>query len=219
MKFDDYDAGEMRAFGQIFKNDYGPVLVAGSTHAGEEEIVLNVFKRLRERFGGLSLVLAPRHVERAQEVEECVIQAGLHCTRFSRVLDGQKLGGEIILVDSIGHLRDLYAYASVVFIGKSLIGRGGQNIIEPAVFGKPIIVGPYTENFRSTIDVFKNDDAVIVVEDQANLYSAIEDLLNHPNRAVEIGRKAQEVIKKQHGAVNRTLEQIKKVISSEPLPA
>lgn len=208
MKFDGLSAVEPHRYGQIFEQDYGPVLVAGSTHPGEEEILLTVFQRLQKQFSDLSLILAPRHIERIEEVKEILEKRSLVYTVFSDIVDQGLKGSSIILVDTIGHLRYLYSYATVVFVGKSLLGRGGQNIIEPAAFGKPIVVGPHTENFRATIDLFKREDALIVVKTQEDLLEVVQDLLDHPNRAVAIGAKGKQIIESQQGAVANTLKYI-----------
>lgn len=208
MKFDDCLSGQPHVYGQIYENDYGPVFAAGSTHPGEEEIVLNVYKRLREKFSDLSLILAPRHIERVAEVEGILAQHQLVYTKFSDILEKQHKADDIILVDTIGHLRDLYSYATVVFVGKSLVGVGGQNIIEPAAFGKPVIVGPYTENFRATIELFLKGDALIVIPDEQGLFQSVLGLLDHPNQAVSIGTNGKNIIESQQGAVSKTLRYI-----------
>jgi 3-deoxy-D-manno-octulosonic-acid transferase len=184
------------------------VFAAGSTHPGEEEIVLNVFKRLRAQFSDLSLILAPRHVERAAEVEALIRSSGFSYERFSNIIRPGQKANDIILVDTIGHLRDLYSYATVVFVGKSILGVGGQNIIEPLSFGKPVVVGPHMENFRAIMDLFFKAKAVVVVHDEKELGDTIQDLLDHPNRAVELGINGRSVIQSQQGAVARTLSKL-----------
>lgn len=214
MKFDDSIHEESRAYGQIFNNDQGRVLVAGSTHPGEEIIVLKVFQRLKEKFHDISLVLAPRHIERIPDVELLIKSYGLGYTKFSDFSGSQIYVEDILLVDTIGHLKNLYACADVVFIGKSLTGKGGQNIIEPALFGKAVIVGPHTENFRSTVDLFKNSEALVVVSNEGEFFLAVQDLFDHPDQALEIGAHAKEIAESQKGAVIKTIQRIQPFLHS-----
>src|SRR5262249_34230186 len=130
--------------------------ICGSTHPGEEEIVLGVFKSIRSQYPHLRLVIAPRHIERTAEVMKLVAANGFSAQKFSEIKVAGK-NDSVVVVDSIGQLRSLYALATVVFVGKSFTVPGGHNIIEPAFFGKPVIVGPFMQNFRDITAVFKND--------------------------------------------------------------
>ncbi len=184
------------------------VWVAGSTHPGEEDIVLTVFMRLRNEFPQLRLVLAPRHRERTEEVCELVRRSGLGVVRYSQ-LNGRKTeAGDVLVVDTIGHLRSLYSLAKIVFVGKSLAVGGGHNVIEPAVFGKPIIVGSRTENFRDAMDVLREANAVIEVKDGEELASQAERLLRNPGELERLGVAAQKAVERERGARKRTLEMI-----------
>ncbi len=210
MKFDDISDDRGLSYDQIFAKG-GPVFTAGSTHPGEEEIVLKVFLKLRQVVPGLRLVLAPRHVERVDEVAGMIKQYAQRFCRLSEVLTASHEIEEILLVDTIGHLRHLYRYATVVFIGKSLTGRGGQNIIEPAAMGKPVIVGPHMENFRAIMDLFHSADAIAMVRDQNELYETVLSLLLNQENAVSLGNRAKQVVEGQRGAVARTWSCIQKI--------
>jgi 3-deoxy-D-manno-octulosonic-acid transferase len=205
MKFDDQFSGKTRAYGQIFSRDYGPVFVAGSTHPGEEEIVLDVFKKLRAQFADLSLILAPRHVERVADVEALVRATGFSYELFSNVIRSGQKANDIILVDTIGHLRDLYSYATVVFVGKSLTIKGGHNIIEPAYFEKPILVGPHMQNFQDIAQIFLERQALIQVQDEEELVCRVEELLNDEAQCEEMGYRAREIIEQQQGAGDKIM--------------
>jgi len=211
MKFDEDPERGPAQHGPVFKNAQAPVFAAGSTHPGEEEIVLNIFKRLREGIPGVCLILAPRHVERAGEVAALIKKHGLGFSRFSDVRAQRERADDVLLVDTIGHLRYLYRYASVVFVGKSLTGRGGQNVIEPASLGKPVIVGPHMENFRSARDLLLRYDALVVVENAAELEKAVVSLFSDPARAEALGKNARAAVEEQRGAVARTLECVEKI--------
>ena len=212
MKFDDDSAAIAQNYGAVFQDAQAPVWVAGSTHPGEEEIVLNAFQRLQLGDSACKLILAPRHIERVPEIEAMLQKREIIFTKFSDVLKNQAKADHVILVDTIGHLRSLYAYALVVFVGKSLTGRGGQNIIEPASFGRLVVVGPHMENFRSVKELFVRNNALVTVQDEDELVSVLSDVLECPEKAEEIGRRGLMVIEQQRGAVERTLEQVARFI-------
>ena len=207
MKFDLHqDAREiLNDFGW---EERGLVWVAGSTHPGEEEILLDIFRDLRNEFMGLQLVLAPRHIERCEVVAEAIRRSGFRPRFFSRFLEegGKATQGDVILVDTIGHLKEIYRFAHIVFIGKSLVVRGGQNIIEPASLGKPICIGPHTENFKNIMDIFREAGAVVQVTDAEDLRVQMRLLLRDRDKAVSLGRAAQNVVEKNRGATERTLK-------------
>lgn len=130
------------------------VLIAGSTHPGEEELLLNIYQTLRKELPQLRLVIGPRHIERADAVMKLVEGKGYQAVRFSEIPVTQGNVHGVVVVDTIGHLRELYSLATVVFIGKSFAVGGGQNMIEPASAGKPVIVGPMTQNFKDAMAIF-----------------------------------------------------------------
>lgn len=180
--------------------------IAGSTHPGEEQIVLRVFKNIKTNFPSLRLVIAPRHVERAADVERIIEEEGMSFVRFSQMKSAKKNPNSVVIVDTIGHLRALYSLATLVFVGKSLTVQGGHNIIEPAFFSKPVIVGPHMQNFRDVMLAFKNDNAVVEVQDAQGLESAVLRLVSHPEQMAELGKKARQVIFRQEGAIKRSME-------------
>jgi 3-deoxy-D-manno-octulosonic-acid transferase len=186
------------------------VLVGGSTHPGEEECLVGTFLSLRRQYPALRLVLAPRHPERAADISRLVKTNGLNPVFFStnRSVIGPD---DVLIVNAIGHLLGYYAAATVVFVGKSLTAKGGHNIIEPAVYGKPIIIGPHMQNFRDISEAFKKAGAVIQVKDALGLKTAVAGLLADENRRREIGQRALEVIHNNCGATRRTMDLIKTV--------
>jgi 3-deoxy-D-manno-octulosonic-acid transferase len=191
----------------------GPLWVAGSTVAGEEERVLGAFRRVREAFPGARLVIAPRHPERFDDVQVRVEAAGFACARRTRLGADPWQGGEVLLLDTIGELAGVYAAASVVFVGGSLVPAGGHNVLEPAVAGKAVIVGPHMENFQEIADTFLAAGALVQVGSQAELASALLDLLGDEGRRQEIGRRARDLVERNRGALDATLDALGRLVA------
>ncbi len=145
------------------------VWIAGSTHRGEEAMILDVHERLQSRFPTLELVLAPRHPERTEEVERLIAERGLRSLRRSALSAGAAARGAVVILDTVGELADLYRLAAVVFVGGSLVAAGGHNMLEPALRRKPVLYGPHTENFRDSASVLEMAGAAIVVKDASAL--------------------------------------------------
>lgn len=179
-----------------------PIVVAGSTHDGEERILVRALKKWRRRHPGLRLILVPRHIERASAIlAELASEDILIARRTALTGAGSP---DVILVDSTGELRDWYSLATVVFVGKSLTAEGGQNPVEPALAGKPVVFGPHMENFATIVGHLVNAKAVVQVADEASLESEIESLLSDPARRMSLGAKAVEVLASHQGAADRT---------------
>jgi len=214
MKFDNTeDADKKNADCADYRRKLGlkkedKLLTAGSTHPGEEEIILRVYKELLSDFPALKLLIAPRHPERAPEIERLALNYG-----FNSVFISKLIPSTIFILDTIGQLKDFYAVSDIVFIGGSLIKKGGQNILEPALFSKPIIFGPYMFNFRDIAELFLVSGAAVSVKDKEELREKIKDLFLYPESALELGRRAKELLLKNQGASERNLEIIKEVLS------
>jgi 3-deoxy-D-manno-octulosonic-acid transferase len=189
--------------------DGRPIWVCGSTHAGEEEIVFRVFRELRAKFPSLFLVLAPRHPERTQEVLGVAERCGVRVTLRTQP---PQPGADGLLLNTTGELKAFYEAATVIFVGKSLRGRGGQNIIEAAATGAPVVFGPAMQNFEAIADDFVRAGAGVQVADETALGSALEDLLANPERRRDIAGRAREVIAQGSGAAERTLEAMEGVV-------
>ncbi|MDA8085648.1 MAG: 3-deoxy-D-manno-octulosonic acid transferase [Nitrospiraceae bacterium] len=181
-----------------------PVIVAGSTHKGEEGLIISVYKRLRGRFPGLRLVLAPRHPERVSEVEEELRAAGLDHLKSSEAC-GQKgfLSESVIVVDTVGELFRVYSRADAAIVGGSFSSRGGQNPLEPAYWGKPVICGPDMRNFPFMGELLKAGGALMARED--SLLEALEGLLADEGKRAQMGGKAREFYLERSGAVQKTV--------------
>ncbi|MEI8011302.1 MAG: 3-deoxy-D-manno-octulosonic acid transferase [Candidatus Omnitrophota bacterium] len=186
------------------------VLVAGSTHPGEEALIIDIFSELRVKFPQLRVVLAPRHPERAEKVALLVRGKGYVPVFFSGHPGGALAPEEILVMDAIGYLMRLYAAADIVFIGKSLgiPGRGGQNPIEPAACAKPVIVGPFMENFRDVMRLFRVNNALMELRAAGDLSGAIEEMLAHPEKMEGYAARACAVVDQNRGAAARIVSMI-----------
>lgn len=180
--------------------------IAGSTHPGEEEIVLKVYKKLSKEFDSLRLILAPRHIERARDVTELIKEEGLQAVHFSQNFGMKLTKDHVLLVDTIGQLRGLYGIAGIVFVGKSLKSGGGQNVIEPAFFGKPIVVGPLTYNFKDIIKIFLEKQALKQVADGQELEDAVKYFFQNPAEGRAMGQRAKELVERYQGATAKTIK-------------
>jgi 3-deoxy-D-manno-octulosonic-acid transferase len=168
-------------------------IVAGSTHPGEEQMLLEVFASLRRQFPKLALILAPRHPERFSEVEKLLKSSPFSYDKRSQ-LDGKKAPEkEVLLLDTIGELADFFAVGDIAFVGGSMIDGGGHNILEPARWQKPILFGPHMANFKAMAEEFKQGGAALEVRDAADLAQAIAELLSDPERRRRMGEKAAEL--------------------------
>jgi 3-deoxy-D-manno-octulosonic-acid transferase len=185
-----------------------PVVMAGSTHSGEEKIFLKLAEFLRGEFPGLVLVLAPRDIGRVDALMEAARRQGQLLTRSSRIRAGgaQTAADHAgIIVDTLGELGTWYGAADVVFVGKSLTGRGGQDIIEAAAAGTAVVCGPHMEHFLEIVRRFLDAGAVMQVEDAPALAVAVGALLRDPARRQVMASKARGVILENRGATGRTV--------------
>ena len=196
------------------RDEIGPVLVAGSTLEGEESMLIDCFHQIVGRYPSALLLLAPRHPERFESVAALLAAVGLPWQRRSQ-WDGEKpLGGGVFLLDSIGELASFYEFADLAFVGGSLVPKGGHNVLEAAQFGIPIVVGPYTENFRDMVQVFRNAGALRIVT-PGSLSTTILELLQDDAERVQLGRRALEVMQLQQGATERTVAALLQFLPAE----
>ncbi|HSB42135.1 MAG TPA: 3-deoxy-D-manno-octulosonic acid transferase [Methylomirabilota bacterium] len=193
--------------------------IAGSTHRGEEAVVLDAFTRLRARSPQLTLLLAPRHPERADEVEDLIRERGLTSVRRSR-LGADAPSGSVVILDTVGELAGLYALADVVFVGGSLVPVGGHNVLEPAMRGKPVLMGPHMSNFREGAELLQQSGGGLVVKDGPALEQELARLLADPDHARGMGEAARAAFAGRQGAVSATLELIGRHLwrGAEPAP-
>ena len=188
-----------------------PVIVGGSTHAGEEAVLGAVYLRLRKRFPDLFLIVVPRHFERAREAARDLGACGLRFVFRKEIsADTQFRRNEVdcLLVNSTGELKYFYEQAAVIFVGKSLTAEGGQNPIEPGALGKPMVFGPNMQNFAAIARSFVESKGATQVQNAEELETALAALLSQPALAAELGRNALAVVKQNLGAVERTVDMI-----------
>jgi len=179
--------------------------IAGSTHRGEETVVLDAFLRARTRCSELALLLAPRHPERVGEVEALIRERGLVAARRSR-LPADAAPGAVVILDTVGELAALYALADVVFVGGSLVPIGGHNVLEPAMRGKPVLVGPHMSNFREGAELLQRSGGGLVVKDGPELERELARLLEDRDLARRMGEAARQAFAGRQGAVSATLD-------------
>lgn len=193
------------------------LIVAGSTHKGEEEIVAQAFRNLSREFAHLKLLIAPRHVNRVTEIERAIEKLGLTCVKVS-AMNERRLGAEastkagILILDTIGHLNDAYSVAMIVFIGGSLVNHGGHNPIEPAIFEKPIIFGPHMFNFKYITNAFLKNRAAIQISDPEDLFEKLHHLLKNGHERTALGLNARRVVAQNRGATNKNLDAISAIL-------
>jgi len=189
------------------------ILVAGSTHGGEDEILLNIYVSLKREHPDLSLILVPRHIERVDDIEKVCIRAGQTPVRRTSI-DGRKgtLGSdEVLILDTIGELDNIYAAADIVFVGGSLVPVGGHNMMEPAGKGKPVLYGPHVFNFTEDVALLEKMKAAVKVEDAEELRVWIDKLLKDKIEAERLGDAARMAVSKAKGATERNFEMINRI--------
>jgi len=217
----------------------GPVILAGSTHEGEEELIISVYGVLRNEFPGLILILAPRHPGRFTKVEEMVRGKGLSYIkrsefgglssssmndriRYRGCVTGEgresaerfsAVSGEIVILDTVGELASAYSLCDIAVIGGSFIRHGGQNPLEPAFWSKPVVCGPHMENFPFIWE-FYNEGAAVETGQEELLHVLREFLLSHERRT-EMGRKAKALYDEKAGAVDRALLVLERYLNIE----
>jgi 3-deoxy-D-manno-octulosonic-acid transferase len=189
------------------------ILLAGSTHNGEEEILLDAFSRLQREFSDLLLIVAPRDPDRAESVCGIFRSAGLSAHSLKNLDTLESVTKfDVIIIDTIGILRRLYALADIAFVGGSLVSLGGQNPLEPAAYSKPILFGPDMSDFREVSHLLLRAGGAVRVHDADSLYQNVAMLLGDRKRSQTIGKKAFEVFCANKGAVEKTLKEIRSLL-------
>lgn len=220
MKFDiaDYTGKKYANYTDLRKKlglkNEDKIFIAASTHPGEEEIILNVYKELWKEFPDLNLLVAPRHPERSKDIAKIASKFGF-CSKFISSLPSQSpacVTKSVFILDVIGQLMNFYGIADIVFVGGSLVKKGGHNILEPASLAKLIIFGPYMFNFRDIADLFLSNKAAILVNNQEEIRAKIANLLSNPSIAAGFGENARQLIQQNQGATARNIEFIRKFI-------
>jgi 3-deoxy-D-manno-octulosonic-acid transferase len=205
LKFDLTPLSGESAKVDVFKRDvqFGPddmVIVAGSTHSGEEEMLIEAFKGLKEEFKGLKLVIAPRHPERFNEVDALLTRNALKFVRRSSEAGGS--GADVVLLDTMGELSSVYGLSTVAFVGGTLVDIGGHNLLEPAFFGKPVVYGPYLRSYLYMAEMLEEAGAGVRVTHR-DLSAKFAMLLRDGELRRKKGEAAQKVVQANRGATER----------------
>ena len=207
IKFDPNVQAQSHAVAASVLDAFSPnslVLLGGSTHRGEEEILANVFLRLRERFPSLRLFIAPRHVERLQEIRAQLGALPLRVMLASEAIAEGAADVDCMLLDTTGELQRWYGIATVVFIGKSLSANGGQNPVEPIFAGKPVVFGPHMENFATLAQTLVSNNAAIQVNDIDSLERIVGELLRDSDSRQRLVENAHAALNEHKGGTART---------------
>ena len=192
--------------------------VCGSTKPNEEEILSDIYIFLKSQFPGLSLLIAPRHPHRGEEVAEIFRSKGLKTIQRSKIDTSPKKKSDhvnVLVLDTVGELACIYEIADIVFMGGSLVPTGGQNIIEPAFLGKAILFGPSMSNFRETAEIFKEKKAALQADSPRELEEMLLRLLPNEAARTALGNNARQVLENNRGAVHRNLEAITSLINQD----
>jgi 3-deoxy-D-manno-octulosonic-acid transferase len=185
------------------------IFIAGSTHRGEEEMVLEVFNRLRESCADLTLILAPRHPERFGEVAGLIARyrlAFVRKTELAQQAPGQRR--EVILLDTIGELSKLYSIGTVIFVGGSLVPTGGHNVLEPVAYRKAVLFGPHMDNFQEIARCLTQSGGGVQVENKEQLFVKAKGLLDTESVRNDLGEKAFQIIARNQGTTRKAMEAI-----------
>jgi 3-deoxy-D-manno-octulosonic-acid transferase len=189
-----------------------PVIVAGSTHEGEERVLLAAYRELRGKLPNVRLLLAPRHPERFDSVEAMARDFGFAVHRRSRPGAETSNPDTVVLLDTIGELARMYSLASVAFVGGSLAKIGGHNIIEPASMRKAVLFGPHMHHFEDVKEAFLSEGAAICVGNERDLLATLAHLLEEPVEARRLGEAARKVVEANQGATDRYFRAIEKYL-------
>ena len=202
-------------------NDSYPIIMAGSTHPGEEKALFDAFKKVREKYADARLVIAPRKVNRADEISKLASTYGFETGYRSKMLENPSLRKEysVVLLDTIGELGRIYAVGDVVFVGGSLCKTGGHNVLEPAAHAKPIIVGPNMQNFKDSYSLLSKVGACKMVNNVAELANEMLDIIGNDERREKMGAASLQVIKENRGADIRSIHYLKELLDLTSVPS
>jgi 3-deoxy-D-manno-octulosonic-acid transferase len=208
LKFDIAIDADLKARGRALRIacwDARPAWIAGSTHAGEEEIVLDAHVALQGAVPGALLLLVPRHPERFAAVADLLKRRGL---KFERRSSGNPVrpDAQVLLVDTVGELTTLYAAVDLAFVGGSLVPVGGHNLLEPAALGVPVVTGPHQSNARQVAELLLREDALVEVADSGELAQQVKALFADPARRLKLAARAEHVVAVNRGSLGRLLE-------------
>ena len=202
-----------RFYKELGINEKRPAIVAGSTHHGEEKVVIEAFAEVRKKFPDASLLIAPRKTGRLSEIQNIAKEYGFECSTRSALLKmHDRKNYPIILIDTIGELGRLYAVGDVVFVGGSLIKHGGHNVLEPAAHGKPILVGPNMFNFKDSYSLLLNHGAIKTINNAEELSQNLLEILSDTKLKEKMGQASTDVIEENRGAAVKSIVYLKELL-------
>ena len=201
--------------------DSYPIIMAGSTHPGEEKALFDAFKKIRDKYADARLVIAPRKTNRADEITKLAASYGFDTGYRSKMLEHPETrkAHPVILIDTIGELGRIYAVGDVVYVGGSLSKTGGHNVLEPAAHAKPIIVGPNMQNFKDSYSLLSKVGACKMINNVAELTSEMLDIIANDERREKMGAASLQVIKENRGADIRSIHYLKELLELTSVPA
>jgi 3-deoxy-D-manno-octulosonic-acid transferase len=222
MKFDsliiDVNQGEIDGLRtKLSLDDVSPVFVAGSTHPGEHEIILDAYLRLKAEYPGLVLIIVPRHIDKTDLVVASVRERGINDPILMSSMDaGESRGNSnIVIIDKMGELFKIYSLASLVFVGGSLVPKGGQNILEPAMWGKRILFGPSMEDFREAREMLISVGSATQVADLEELVRVAREILSDRTESLRLGEEGKKSISRHFGSAAITAQMLAQLVSSK----
>ncbi len=215
MKFDQEIAADFKSIdlSAYFGGGEQQILLAASTHPGEEKLIATVFSGLKNDFPKLRLLIVPRHAERANEIIKILNELQLSFRRRSKDDGSENKNVDVLLADTTGEMLAFMQAADVVIMGKSLAGQNeGHNIIEPALLGKAIVCGNVLKNFRFILNVFKDNNAIITIDCDEQLADVLKELFSDKRRREKLGSKARQAVNAQRGAANNTIKSLEAML-------
>ncbi len=191
----------------LLAKDHQQCIVAGSTHPGEEAILLDAFSQIKTAIPAIYMIIAPRDIERSKDIRKMAVSAGLSSSLFTemRSLKTSEVP-DVVVIDTIGHLKRLYGLSDLAFIGGSLIDFGGHNPVEPAAFKKPVVFGPYTSDFTEICSLLVESGGAKLVHSKTELVQEALIILQDTDIAKSMGRNAYDVLQKNMGALEKNLD-------------
>ncbi|MCF0158203.1 MAG: 3-deoxy-D-manno-octulosonic acid transferase, partial [Veillonella sp.] len=219
MKYDQTYATVTDEEKQMLLDEFGfghnhPIIVAGSTHKGEEDAVFETFKQVLEEYPQARLLIAPREIYRGHDVKALAKKYGLSAICRSDMIEPVHGAIPVVVLDTIGELGRLYSLGDIIFVGGSLVKTGGHNILEPAAHGKPILVGPHMFNFKEIFNLLNSRNACVQVKNQSALTDMVLHLCKHPELAEEMGRNCLNIIRENRGATRRNTKELRQLFES-----
>lgn len=193
------------------------VIIVGSTHSGEEELIFKIYRELKREVETLVLLLAPRHIERTKRIKRLGEKYGLKLVERSKIdsLAGWLTGDEILILDTMGELAELYSIATIVFVGGSLVDKGGHNLFEPVVYGKPVLFGPYIQDFAELAQLLMAKRIGIMVKDEEELKTQIISLLKDKTEQKAIYERARKLLKEDKGLMEGYINLVEQLLKQK----